>query len=229
MKTQNRFTACRTSLVLLASLILPAAWADHHQAHTGSDHHAHPEKQAVQPAQKAELGEPAPDFTLEDANGNTHSLSAHKGKYVVLVWVNPGCPFVQRHNEENTIDRLRAKYDKDKVTILQIDSTHHVTPERTRKVAEQFDHQVPTLHDPTGRVGRSYEAKTTPHVYVIDTEGILRYRGALDDDPMGRQQPADRTHYVDQSLEALFDGQAPPAKSTKPYGCNVKYGHPDKT
>ena len=168
-------------------------------------------------------GEPAPDFELPDAAGEVHRLSEYRGKVVVLEWTNPTCPFVMRHYKEGTMKTLAAAYADTQVVWLAINTTHYNTVEQTRQWEKAQELSYPTLLDPDGTVGRLYNARTTPHMFVIDTRGVLRYDGAIDDDPRGRKEAGERTQYVKSALDAVLSGEGPTQATTRPYGCSVKY------
>ena len=170
----------------------------------------------------AKIGEPAPDFELTDEAGETHKLSDYKGKTVVLEWTNPECPVVQRHYEAKTMQDSIEKVDDD-VVWLAVDSSNFVKPEDSKKWKSEHKVDWPQLQDPSGKVGKQYGAKTTPHMYVVDAEGVLRYAGAIDDDPHGKKDPAERTNFVVEAVTALSAGKDVPKPQTKPYGCSVKY------
>ncbi|MFB6374515.1 MAG: redoxin domain-containing protein, partial [Bradymonadaceae bacterium] len=154
------------------------------------------ENEKAEAPETATVGKPAPDFTLVDANGNKHSLSDYEGKTVVLEWTSPECPYVQRHYKEGTMSTTREKLGgKEKVVWLAIDSSNFNTPKKSKKWKEKHGIEKPILQDKDGKVGKKYGAKTTPHMYVIDPEGVLRYRGAIDDDPKGDKKPEARTNY----------------------------------
>ena len=174
---------------------------------------------------RAELGEKAPDFTLNDLDGNAHSLSDYAGKVVVLEWFNPDCPFVKKHHQraktmKETFEAFRGK----EVVWLAINSGspgkqgHGV--ERNRRAVTEYGIDYPILIDEPGDVGRLYGARTTPHMYVIDVNGTLVYNGAIDNRP-GRA--LGDVNYVEKALERVISGEAPETPSTKPYGCSVKY------
>ncbi|NVJ21147.1 MULTISPECIES: thioredoxin family protein [Myxococcus] len=169
----------------------------------------------------AEVGKPAPAFTLKDETGKEHSLSQYKGKVVVLEWTNPECPFVQRHYQADTMANTLKGFDAKKVVWLAVDSTAHNTPEKsaTWKKTEGFTY--PVLQDASGATGKTYGAKTTPHMYVIDTEGVVRYAGAIDDDPRGKNDK--KVNHVQTTVDAVLNGKPVPASTTTPYGCSVKY------
>lgn len=168
-----------------------------------------------------ELGKPAPTFSLSDANGKFHNLADYKGKVVVLEWTNPDCPFVVRHYDAKTMTTLAKKYAAKDVVWLAVNSTHYNKAEDSKKWATEHKFSYPTLLDPKGTVGKQYGAKTTPDMFVINKEGVLVYKGAIDDDPRGRNKT--RVNYVDQAVTLVLDGKAPAKGETTPYGCSVKY------
>lgn len=172
------------------------------------------------------VGEEAPGFALEDLTGNTHSLEEYAGKTVVLEWINPNCPFSDRHAREKTMIELADRYGE--VVWLAINSTSpdhrdFLSPAEHASWAEKRGIDYAILYDRSGEVGRAYGARTTPHMYIIDEEGTLLYDGAIDDDPPGRQEPGQRMNYVHAGLDAVASGNAPDPATTKPYGCSVKY------
>jgi peroxiredoxin len=172
------------------------------------------------PAAAADVGQPAPDFTLKDETGVAHSLGDYRGKVVVLEWTNPECPFVQRHYSEKTMQKTLAAYAGKPVVWLVVDSSYFTTPEKSAAWKKAQGFTPPVLQDPSGTVGHAYAAKTTPEMYVIDTQGVLRYAGAIDDDPRGRSASV---NYVRQAVDALQSGRTVPVTSSPPYGCSVKY------
>ncbi|HXX29446.1 MAG TPA: redoxin domain-containing protein, partial [Myxococcaceae bacterium] len=129
-----------------------------------------------------EVGQPAPTFALPDESGLQHSLTQYRGKVVVLEWTNPECPFVQRHYTSKTMQKTLAALGK-QVVWLAIDSTYSNTPEKSAAWKKEQGFPYPVLQDPSGAVGHAYGAKTTPHMFVIDEQGMVRYAGAIDDDP----------------------------------------------
>lgn len=172
-------------------------------------------------AQQAEIGKPAPAFSLADESGKRHTLAQHKGSVVVLEWTNPECPYVVRHYKADTMETLSREYGAKKVVWLAVDSTAHNTPEKSAAWKKAQGFTYPVLQDPSGEVGRRYGAKTTPHMYVIDAEGVLRFMGGIDDDPRGKSEKPQ--NHVRASLDAVLAGKAVPASTTQPYGCSVKY------
>lgn len=178
------------------------------------------------PAGAATVGEAAPAFSLTDLAGETHSLADYKGKTVVLEWVNPECPFSDRHAREKTMTELAARHGE--VVWLGINSTspdhgNFLEPTEHAEWAEEHGISYPILYDRDGSVGHAYGAKTTPHMFIVDPSGTLIYDGAIDDDPPGRMAQAERMNYVDGGLVALASNQALDPATTKPYGCSVKY------
>ena len=181
---------------------------------------------AVQAQAGGAVGEKAPGFTLTDLEGRSHSLADHEGKVVVLEWVNPNCPFSDRHAREKTMASLADRHGE--VVWLGINSTNddhrdYLQPAEHKAWADEHGVDYPILQDPSGEVGKAYDAKTTPHMYIIDQTGTIAYNGAIDDDPPGRREQAERTNYVGAGLVAhAADREIDPA-STKPYGCSMKY------
>ena len=171
---------------------------------------------------KAEIGSPAPDFTLEDQTGDKVKLSEIKNSIIVLEWMNPDCPFVQRHYNSETMTTLADKYKERNVIWMAINSTHYMNKKDDQDWINKFKVGYPILDDSYGRVGKLYGAKTTPNMYIIDPSGILVYSGAIDDDPRGSKD-GKALNYVDQALEEILAGKSVTIAKTKPYGCSVKY------
>jgi len=176
------------------------------------------------------VGSAAPDFSLTDAQGKTHSLSEYKGKYVVLEWFNPECPFVKKHYGTSNMQNLQKQYTDKGVVWLTIDSNApgtegSITPEQAQKVSASWKtHQTALLLDPEGKAGRAYGAKNTPNMVIISPEGKLDYEGAIDS--KASPNPADipsSTNYVKAALDESLAGKRITTPQTKPYGCSVKY------
>ena len=174
------------------------------------------------------VGDTAPAFTLKGVDGKTYSLADFKGKTVVLEWVNPNCPVSNRHATEKTMTELVKKHGGTQVVWLGINSTNS----EHRDFLKPADHlawnkkqgiNYTILYDETGKVGKAYDAKTTPHMFIVDKDGKIAYNGAIDDDPQGRNEMAKRLNYVNAGLTAEKSGKNPDPASTKPYGCSVKY------
>lgn len=185
---------------------------------------------AAPAAKKVAVGSPAPEFTLVDSKGVSHALSSFKGKTVVLEWFNKGCPFVKKHYESSNMQALQKRYtDKGVVWLTVVSSAEgkqgFETPADTEKTrAEWKIASTATLLDTKGEVGKMYDAKTTPHMYVIDPKGMLVYNGAIDSKPSS--DPADiptSQNYVAGALDLVTTGKPVAMASTKPYGCSVKY------
>ncbi len=172
-------------------------------------------------ADTAAIGAAAPAFTLDNSDGKPVSLADYKGKTVVLEWINKDCPFVQRHHAAKTMENLADKYKSKDVVWLAINSSSSATNDIDKKTVETFSLNYPVLNDSAGSVGRAYGAKTTPHMFIIDKEGKLAYKGGIDNDPQGTK--ANRTNYVAQALDELLAGKPVSTPETKPYGCSVKY------
>lgn len=172
-------------------------------------------------AEEAQIGKPAPDFTLKDESGKEVKLSSFKGKNVVLEWTNPGCPYVLGHYERGTMKNLAEKYRGKDVVWLAVDSTNQATADKSKEWVKKWGLGYPELQDADGKVGKLYGATNTPHMMVVDKDGVLRYRGAIDDDASDSKKV--KTNYIDTSITALLAGKAPDPAETKAYGCGVKY------
>ncbi len=182
-------------------------------------------------AKPAKIGEPAPDFTLTDLDGKTVKLSEHRGKVVVLEWFNPGCPYVKNSYSKGSLVGTAARHTGDGVVWLSVNSGAPGKQGAGKDVNVEAKRELsipnPVLLDESGAVGKLYGAKTTPHIFVIDEAGVLRYAGAIDNSPDGEgQSPKDGTlvNYADLAVKAVKAKQAPEPAETKPYGCSVKYG-----
>ena len=180
-------------------------------------------------SQSASAGS-APDFTLKDTNGTSHSLSDFRGKYVVLEWINHDCPFIKKHYKSGNMQQLQKTYKGKGVVWLSINSSapgkqgNYSSAEWNKLSAKKGAQPTAVLLDPSGKVGRLYGAKTTPHMFIINPEGQLIYNGAIDD--IRSADPADvprANNYVKQVLDEVMGGQSASVSSTQPYGCSVKY------
>jgi peroxiredoxin len=207
---------------LLARLVWSAICVAPVAAFQGADE----TKPPAQAKWKAEVGAPAPDFTLKDFNGRQVTLSGLRGKTVVLEWFNPECPVViGAHGPDGALKDFgnRASADE-KVVWLAVNSGAPGNPghgrEKNVKAAEDWNMSYPVLLDETGYVGRMYGARTTPHMFVIDSRGTLVYDGAIDSSEEGSAQ---YVNYVEEALRALQNGNPVRKGKTRPYGCSVKY------
>ena len=176
------------------------------------------------------VGEPAPNFKAIDTNGNEISLSDYKGKNVVLEWSNHQCPFVVKHYEPGNMQKLQKQATEDGAIWITIVSSAKgkqgsTTPEKANQVMTDVGaHSTARILDPSGDLVRLYAAKTTPHMFVIDKEGVLAYAGAIDSDTgFSSAGIAGATNYVMAALSDLNAGEAVKVASTKPYGCSIKY------
>lgn len=176
------------------------------------------------------VGAPAPAFTAIDTNGKSHSLADYKGKTVVLEWHNVDCPFVKKHYNSGNMQALQKAATADGVAWLTVNSSAkglqgHLTPQAANELlAAQKAAPTAYLLDTDGTVGRLYEAKTTPHMYVIDPKGTLVYMGAIDDKPTANPEDIKTANnYVTAALASLKANKPVENAATKPYGCAVKY------
>ncbi len=188
-----------------------------------ADHHKNSKEE-----KKAELGEKAPDFTLPNLNGDNVSLSDYleKEQYIILEWMNPDCPFCTRVHKSGLVNKMLEKVNKltdGNVVHIEINSTHYMGTEKTGEYLKEHGVTSTALMDNSGKVGHLYDAKTTPHMYVIDKKGILRYRGAFDNDVKGKKPADETTNYVVNAVRQLVNGDEVSPKKTKPWGCSVKY------
>jgi thioredoxin-related protein len=196
----------KTILSLLAVILTATAWA------------------------APKVGDPAPEISATDTNGKAHTLAQYKGKYVVLEWTNPECPFVRKHYDSGNMQKLQKEYTGKGVVWLIVNSSAagkqgNYSPEKWNEILKQKD-AAPTalLLDPNGNAGRAYEAKTTPQLVVINPEGNLIYEGAIDS--IASANPSDipkATNYVKASLDEAMAGKPVTTAASKPYGCGVKY------
>jgi peroxiredoxin len=179
---------------------------------------------------QAKIGQPAPDFTLRDLEGKDVTLSSFKGKPVVLEWFNPECPFIKLSHSKGSLVDTAARHLKQGVVWLAINSSapgkqgHEL--EKNQEGKKTFGLSHPILRDEDGKVGRAYGAERTPHLFVIDAEGVLAYRGAIDNSPDGEKgAPTGGTliNYVDATLADLAAKRPVTTPETSSYGCRVKY------
>jgi peroxiredoxin len=179
----------------------------------------------------AKVGQPGPDFTAADSTGTMHHLSEYRGKFVVLEWHNNGCPYTRKHYESGNMQQLQKEWTAKGVIWLTVISSApgqqgFVTPAEENDYMAKM-HAVPTaaLLDPTGQVGHLYDAKTTPDMFVINSQGVLVYDGAIDNRPTSDQSDVQGAeNYVSEALTAAMAGKPVQNAVTRPYGCSVKYG-----
>ena len=172
----------------------------------------------------------APDFTVADTSGKPVKLADYRGKFVVLEWTNPECPFVRKHYNSQNMQGLQKEWGAKDVVWLTINSTNsshseYKSPEEMAKwMSAQQASPKATLIDGTSATARAYAAKNTPHMFVIDPSGKIIYDGAIDD--KRSTNPADvkvANNYVRAALTEATAGKPVSIASTAPYGCTMKY------
>jgi hypothetical protein len=178
------------------------------------------------------VGESAPDFQATDSNGQVHKLAQYRGKFVVLEWHNNGCPYTRKHYESGNMQRLQREWiGKGVVWFSMISSAPgqqgYVTAQQENDYLKKMKASPSAvLLDPEGNVGRLYSAKTTPHMFIINPEGVLLYDGAIDDKATtDRADIATAKNYVSQALQEAMANKPVSIPTTPPYGCSVKYAH----
>ena len=178
----------------------------------------------------ASVGQPAPAFTAVDTSGKSVSMADFKGRHVVLEWVNPGCPFVQKHYNAANMQGTQRDAVAKGVVWLTVSSTapeardYKVPADLAAWMQGQKAGVTATLMDDSGAVGKAYGARTTPHMYIVNPAGTLVYAGAIDSNPSAN--PADipgATNHVKQALAETLTGKPVSTATTMPYGCSVKY------
>jgi peroxiredoxin len=176
------------------------------------------------------VGNPAPDFTGVDTEGVSHKLSDYRGSTVILEWTNHDCPFVQKHYGTGNMQGLQKEAKEQNIVWLSIISSApgkqgHVSPEQANQLTRERDASPSAvILDSDGKIGQMYQARTTPHMFIIDPEGTLMYMGAIDDKPTARWSDVETANnYVRMALNAMNSGQPVQSASTRPYGCSVKY------
>jgi peroxiredoxin len=184
-----------------------------------------------QPAEAAvETGAQAPVFSVQDAGGATRTLSEFHGRTVVLEWTNNGCPYVRKHYDAGNMQALQQEATASGVVWLQVISSAQGEqgyldgPGARARVQTDNAHPTATLLDASGVMGRAYGARNTPHMFVINGEGVLVYQGAIDDRPSARPSTLEgANNYVRAALADVAAGRAVRVAETTPYGCSVKY------
>ena len=189
----------------------------------------------------AEVGEEAPPFELKDQHGNTHKLSDYKGKIVVLEWFNDKCPVCKNVWDSGLISKLVTDLKNlcqnpdaptlPSVVYLAINSSANRPVEEVLKSGAEFIEEakveIPMLMDYEGNVGKAYDARTTPHMFIIDTEGTLVYQGALSDDRRSKEGKDADTHVL-RAINQLIKGEEISPNYVQPWGCSVKYNQDGK-
>jgi len=176
------------------------------------------------------VGQAAPDFSLPDTQGKSHNLSDYKGKYVVLEWANHDCPFVRKHYDGGNMQALQKAYTSKGVVWLTVASSapgkqgHYSAEDWNFLTQKKGASPSAVLLDPKGDAGRLYDAKTTPHMYIINPEGKLIYQGAIDSiSSADSADVAKADNYVRMALDEAMNGKPVTNSNTKSYGCSVKY------
>ena len=172
----------------------------------------------------AEVGKAAPDFTVTDVNGKTHKLSDHKGKIVVLEAYNLDCPYVANHYNTGAMQELQGNLTGKDVVWLTVNSSYGDAAKAKKEVADKKIKST-VVYDPSGKLGKAYGLKTTPHMVVIGKDGKVAYNGAIDDKAETEGDPRAAKNYVKDAVAKLQAGQPVAVAKTKPYGCGVKYAN----
>jgi hypothetical protein len=175
-------------------------------------------------------GTMAPDFKGTDSTGSTQTLSQYRGKWVVLEWANQGCPYDRKHYLSGNMEALQREWTGKGVIWLSVISSapgeqgYVTAPQETQYLKTMKAAPTAAILDPDGTIGHLYQAKTTPHMFVIDPTGKLVYQGAIDDKPTTDQEDIKTAHsYLNEALTSAMAGKPVPTPVTRPYGCSVKY------
>ena len=181
-------------------------------------------------ARAARVGDRAPDFTATDSNGQTRKLADYAGKFIVLEWHNRDCPYTKKHYDSGNMQRLQREWTAKGVAWFTVISSApgkqgYVTAAEENDYVKKIS-AAPTavLLDPSGNLGHLYDAKTTPHMFIISPQGVLIYNGAIDDKATtDAGDIATATNYVTQALTDAMAGRDVKVATSRPYGCSVKY------
>ena len=218
----------RTPIAVLAAVALLAGCHSNATSDSSGGAKTAPSATAASAA-RAAIGQPAPDFELADLDGQKVKLSDFAGKTVVLEWFNPECPFVKRNHTQGPLKTMAKEQTAKGVVWLSINSgapgKQGAGVDKNRDGKQRYGMENPILLDERGDVGRMYEARSTPGMYVVDAKGTLVYRGAIDNaqdgDPPGGEN---LVNYVESALGDIAAGRPVAIPETKSYGCGVKYG-----
>lgn len=182
------------------------------------------------PAWTLTVGQVGPDFSLPGSNDKIWKLSDQKGKVVVLEWFNEGCPYVKKHYSSGNMQQIQKDYTAKGVVWFTILSSapgkqgYMTASELAKSLSDSKAYSTVGLLDPKGEVGKAYEAKTTPHLFVLNEKGVLVYQGAIDDNASSDPESIKGAKsYIRIALDATLSKKPIPEASTKPYGCSVKY------
>ena len=181
-------------------------------------------------AQTAAVGQPAPGFTLQSTTGQAVRLADFRGRFVVLEWTNPGCPFVRKHYDSGNMPATQKAAQNQGLAWLSINSTEKASgdylapPQLAAWLAERKAQPTAVLMDEDGATGHAYGARTTPHMYIIDPQGVLVYAGGIDSIPSARVADIEKaTNYVKAALEDIAANRPIAQAATRPDGCTIKY------
>ncbi|HEX9982187.1 MAG TPA: thioredoxin family protein [Thermoanaerobaculia bacterium] len=182
------------------------------------------------PANAPAVGKAAPEFKAVDTYGKQHSLSQYRGKWVVLEWLNHQCPYVRKHYDNNVMQALQKKYAGKGVVWLSVVSSapgnqgHYANDKANALTKEKGAAPHAVLVDESGTVGHMYDARTTPHMFVINPQGTIVYMGGIDDKPSSRASELQGARpHVDLALQEAMAGKPVSVPTSQPYGCSVKY------
>lgn len=177
-----------------------------------------------------EIGKPAPAFSAKNTKGESVSLAEYKGKTVVLEWMNFECPFVKKHYSSGNMQKLQAEAAANGVVWISVNSSAegkqgYCSPDKmTQCIAREKSKAAQVILDPSGVVGKSYAAKVTPHLFIINKEGVLVYDGAIDSkSSTDAADVATADKLFANALEEVLAGKPVANAKNKPYGCGVKY------
>ncbi len=176
------------------------------------------------------VNQPAPAFTVSDTRGETHSLDAYRGKWVVLEWFNHDCPYTKKHYKTDNMQALQREYTGKGVVWMSVVSSapgkdgYVSAADADREMTEKNAAPTLVVRDTAGVLGRMYGARNTPQLFAIDPQGVLRYAGAIDDKPTSRTKDVKGAqNYLKAALDAGLSGRPIAVATTQPYGCEVKY------
>lgn len=188
-----------------------------------------PVSAAEAPPAQASVGKPAPNFSLQDSNDKKHTLSDSSGKVVVLEWTNYDCPFVKKQYSSGSMQKLQKTYTGKGVVWYSICSSAegrqgNYPPSKINELVKQ-NNAGPSAYllDPKGEVGHMYGARATPHMFVINSKGVLVYAGAIDDNPSADIADKPVVNYVQKALDETLSNKAVSVATSPAYGCSVKY------
>lgn len=178
---------------------------------------------------EVEIGSTAANFSLHDINNTEVSLESLKGKYVVLEWFNIGCPYVRKHYKNNDMQLLQKEFTAKNIIWLTINSTNknhqdYRDTESTKKLMTKLNsNSSNVILDDSGELGKSFGAKTTPHMFILNPKGVLIYRGAIDDTADVDADPKQTLNHIHKALTAILENKPLTTAETKAYGCSIKY------